>query len=169
MRICKRFYLKTAAVSLLVITAAIMVTNHSASARSPRPTAVELIGFGAVAVSQGQGMRVNLVNALESTTIQLSVKFVDNNGQVLKSEQILLSGGSTSATVTYIPTYASPSATIPAVRTPVHVIVESVPDAPEVPSPFVLPSLEVFDRKSGQVSFFQGSFQRLSTAVIIGE
>jgi hypothetical protein len=48
------------------------------------------------------------------------------------------------------------------------VIVESVPDAPEAPSPFVLPSLEIIDRKAGKVASFHASFQQLSPTNITG-
>ena len=164
----KVFVIKATTMSVLLMAAAVTWTHPSASARSPRPTAVELIGIGAVTISQGQAMRVNLVNSAESSTVRLSVKFIDKAGQVLKSEELSLGPGSTSGAAVFEPTDVSASTLIPAVQTPVHVIVESVPDAPEAPSPFVMPSLEIFDRKAGKVASIHASFQRLSSTSFTG-
>ena len=161
--------------SLLMISisavAATFLYAGRASARAPlppHPTAVELIGFGAITLTPGQGMRVNLVNAIENSTVRLSVKFIDKNGQVLKAEELSLGLGSTSATAVYTPIDIPGAAAVPAAPGAVHVIVESVPDTPEAPFPFIMPSFEIFDRKAGKVESVQASFQHLNSTIVTG-
>ena len=148
----KKTLLNLMVVAALVATASVIYTGRTA-ARAPRPTAVELIRTGAVTLLPGQGMRLNLVNAIETSTIRTSVKFVDKSGQVLKAEEISLEPGSTSIAPTFVLGDSSAGAAIPAVQGPIHVIVESVPDTPEAPFPYVMPSLEVFERKAGKVEY----------------
>ena len=170
MKTRKRIFEKATVGSLLLVAATFFYANRAASAGAPRPTAVELIGLGAVTLTPSQGMRVNLVNAIESSTVRLTVKFIDNEGRVLKSEQHSLSPGSTSGSAIYVPTDFSAATLVAATPTPVHVIVESVPDTPETPPfPFVMPSVEVFDRKAGgKVTSLHASFQRLNATTITG-
>jgi hypothetical protein len=143
----------------LAVAATILITGHTAA----RPTAVELIGIGAVTLTPNQGLRVNLVNAIENATVRLTVKFIDKSGQVLKAEELSLGYGSTSDAAVFVPTDLPAAANIQSGPRTVHVIVESVPDTPEAPAPFVMPSLEVFDRKAGKVESFYASFLQRST------
>lgn len=168
MKTLKGLFLKAITVSLLLVIATFVYANRTASARAPRPTAVELIGAGAVTIAPDQGMRVNLVNVVETSTVRLSVKFIDKSGQVLKAEQLSLEPGSTSAAAVFGPADSPAGALIPAVQGPIHVIVESVPDTPEAPYPFVIPSLEIFERKAGKVVSVQTSFLRLNSTAITG-
>ena len=154
-------------ISILAVAATVLYAGRAAARAPlpPRPTAVELIGYGAVTLTQNQGMRVNLVNAIESSTVRLSVKFIDKSGQVLKAEELSLGPGSTSAAAVFVSTDAPAAAVAPG---SVHVIVESVPDTPEAPFPFVMPSLEIFDRKAGKVEFVHASFLQLNSTIVTG-
>ena len=157
MRVRKQMRVRKTLLNLMIVTALVaaasVIYTGRTAARAPRPTAVELIRAGAVTLSPSQGMRINLVNALETSTIRTSVKFVDKSGQVLKAEELSLEPGSTSIAPTFVVGDSSAGTVIPAVQGPIHVIVESVPDAPEAPFPYVIPSLEVFERKAGKVEY----------------
>ena len=159
--------LKLTVFSLLLLTVTTLYSNGTARAGAPRPTAVELIGIGAVTLTPGQGLRVNLVNAVESATVRLTVKFIGNDGQVFKSEEHSLAPGSTGGAAVFTPDAGS--ILVSNAMMPVHVIVESVPDTPEAPPfPYVMPSLEIFDRKAGKVISTHAAFLRLNSTAVTG-
>lgn len=131
---------------MVAVFTGLVVAARMTEAAAPRPTAVEYQMFGIATFVSGQGARVNVTNVQEASGLNFTVQFLDAEGEVLKREEHYLKPGQSSFSELV------PAVNVLSRRVATRVVVESVPDAPELTGRQTIANLEVFQVKTQATS-----------------